>query len=144
MSLLRALQQAGVLRPLDEALAFSLRRLDPQTPDEVLAAAALASLAVAQGHAGFDPAQPRLLVDADIAWPEAEAWTQALVASRFVATPQSSVDEADAAPLVFERPAEGQGLLYLRRYREYERRLALHLRRIAAQPLDGDIEAIAP
>jgi exodeoxyribonuclease V alpha subunit len=139
MSLLRALQQAGVLRPLDEALAFSLRRLDPQTTDDVLAAAALASLAVAQGHAGFDPAQPRLLVDADVAWPEPEAWMQALHASRFVATPQSPVDEADAAPLVIEN-----GLLYLRRYREYERRLALQLRRIAAHPLDGDIEAIAP
>jgi exodeoxyribonuclease V alpha subunit len=142
MSLLRALQQAGVLRPLDEALAFSLRRLDPQTPDEVLAAAALASLAVAQGHAGFDPAQPRLLVDADIAWPEAEAWMQALHASCFVATPASAEEEAQAAPLALERTAEGQGLLYLRRYREYERRLALHLRRIAAQPLDGDIDAI--
>ena len=53
MSLLRALQQAGVLRTLDDALANTLRRLDPDTPDDVLAAAALASLAVAQGHAGF-------------------------------------------------------------------------------------------
>ena len=40
MSLLRELNQAGVLRTLDDALAQSLRRLDPDTPDEVLAAAA--------------------------------------------------------------------------------------------------------
>ena len=53
MSLLRALQQAGVLRTLDDALTNTLRRLDPNTPDDVLAAAALASLAVAQGHAGL-------------------------------------------------------------------------------------------
>lgn len=98
MSLLRALQQAGVLRTLDDALANTLRRLDPSTPDDVLAAAALASLAIAQGHAGFDPAQPRLLVDADLPWPDADAWLQQLAASRFVATPASPIVEAMAAP----------------------------------------------
>jgi exodeoxyribonuclease V alpha subunit len=140
MSLLRALQQAGVLRTLDDALANTLRRLDPSTPDDVLAAAALASLAIAQGHAGFDPAQPRLLVDADLPWPDADAWLQQLAASRFVATPASPIVEAMAAPLVLEH-----GLLYLRRYREYERRLALQLRRIASHPMLGTgIEPIAP
>ena len=139
MSLLRELNKLGVLRTLDDALANTLRRLDPETPDEVLAAAALASMAVANGHAGFDPASPRQLVDADIAWPNAEAWLQELAASRFVATPQSSVHEAEAAPLVLEN-----GLLYLRRYREYERRLALQLQRIAAQPMAADIASIAP
>ena len=140
MSLLRALQQAGALRALDDALARILRRLDPSTPDEVLAAAALASLAVANGHAGFDPAAPRQLVDAEIAWPDADAWMQALAASRFVATPASSSEEAEAAPLVLEH-----GLLYLRRYREYERRLALQLRRIAARVVpETAIERVAP
>ena len=140
MSLLRALQQAGALRALDDALARTLRRLDPSTPDEVLAAAALASLAVANGHAGFDPAAPRQLVDAEIAWPDADAWMQALAASRFVATPASSSEEAEAAPLVLEH-----GLLYLRRYREYERRLALQLRRIAARVVpEAAIERVAP
>ena len=139
MSLLRALQQAGVLRTLDVALAQSLRRLDPSAPDEVLAAAALASLAVANGHAGFDPASPRQLVDADIPWPDAGPWTRALLASRLIATPATADDEAEPAPLVYEH-----GLLYLRRYREYERRLALQLRRIAAQPMKSDIAPIAP
>ena len=139
MSLLRALQQAGVLRTLDDALANTLRRLDPHTPDDVLAAAALASLAIAHGHAGFDPASPRHLVDADIAWPDADAWLQQLAASRFVATPQSADDESDTAPLVLE-----SGLLYLRRYREYERRLALQLDRIASHVVpDMGIEPIA-
>lgn len=140
MSLFRALQQAGVLRTLDDALANTLRRLDPDTPDDVLAAAALASLAVAQGHAGFDPASPRQLVDADITWPDADAWMKQLAASRFVATPASPIDEAGTAPLVLEN-----GLLYLRRYREYERRLAMQLRRIAsaAMPEPG-IASIAP
>lgn len=140
MSLLRELNRIGALRALDDALANTLRRLDPDTPDSVLAAAALASLAVAQGHAGFDPAQPRLLVDADLAWPDAASWAQALAASPFVATPEAADAQAAAAPLVFEH-----GLLYLRRYREYERRLALRLRAIAsaAMPETG-IAALAP
>ena len=130
----------GLLRTLDDALANTLRRLDPETPDEVLAAAALASMAVANGHAGFNPTSPRQLVDAEIAWPDAEAWRQQLAASRVVATPHSPVDEAEAAPLVLEN-----GLLYLRRYREYERRLALQLQRIASQSMPGTgIEPIAP
>ena len=74
-SLFDALWRSGALRTLDHALAQSLRRLDPATPDSVLAAAVLASLAVANGHAGFDLASPRTLVDApDIAWPDANAW----------------------------------------------------------------------
>lgn len=139
MSLWRALIEAKTLRPLDEALARTLKRLDPDMPDDVLAAAALASLAVAQGHAGFDPASPRQLVDADIAWPDADAWLQQLAASRFVATPQSADDESDTAPLALEN-----GLLYLRRYREYERRLAMQLHRIASHVVpDMGIEPIA-
>ena len=140
MSLLRELNRIGALRALDDALANTLRRLDPDTPDSVLAAAALASLAVTQGHAGFDPAQPRLVVDADLPWPEADDWARQLEASPFVATPAAAEAPAAAAPLVFEH-----GLLYLRRYREYERRLALRLRAIAAAALpEGGIAALAP
>ncbi|WP_271679756.1 exodeoxyribonuclease V subunit alpha [Thermomonas mangrovi] len=140
MSLLRELNRLKALRPLDDALAHSLRRLDPDTHDDVLAAAALASLAVAQGHAGFDPANPRRLVDADVAWPQADAWIAQLAASRFVATPDTPEAPAASAPLVLEH-----GLLYLRRYREYERRLALQLRRIASHPMAGTgLDAIAP
>ena len=140
MSLWRALIEAKTLRPLDEALARTLKRLDPEMPNDVLAAAALASLAVAQGHAGFDPASPRQLVDADIAWPDADAWLQQLADSRFVATPASPSDEAETAPLVLEN-----GLLYLRRYREYERRLAMQLQRIASAVMpEPAIDPIAP
>ncbi|MGY0612935.1 exodeoxyribonuclease V subunit alpha [Luteimonas sp. A501] len=126
MGLLQQLAKAGALRTLDHALAQSLRRLDPDTQDSVLAAAALASLAVASGHAGFDPAKPQRLVDAAIDWPTPEAWTAALEASRWVARPDAGDAESAAdAPLVYEH-----GLVYLRRYREYERRLADGLRRI--------------
>ncbi len=134
MSLLNALFAGGHLRTLDHAFAQSLRRLRPDTPDEVLAAAALASLAVANGHAGFDPARPRLLVDVDMAWPQAEAWADQLRASPWIAQPADPLmPSATDAPLAFER-----GLLYLRRYREYESRLAAGLQRIADQPAHID------
>ncbi len=138
MSLMHALRQSGALRTLDDALAQSLRRLDPDTPDAVLAAAALASLAVAQGHAGFALASPSTLVDADLPWPDPATWQAALHDSRWVATPDTAGSESRAdAPLVLEGPPGQPGLLYLRRYREYERRLALGLQRIAAHALPG-------
>ncbi|MGJ4731126.1 AAA family ATPase, partial [Luteimonas sp. SDU101] len=124
--LLQQLAKAGALRTLDHALAQSLRRLDPDTPDTVLAAAALASLAVASGHAGFDLAEPQRLVEASIDWPTPHAWQAALSSSRWVHQPTADDTESvPDAPLVYEH-----GLVYLRRYREYERRLAAGLRRI--------------
>src|SRR5690606_34603162 len=141
IGLLQDLVRAGALRTLDYALAQSLRRLDPDTPDSVLAAATLASLAVASGHAGFDPAEPRRLVDAAIDWPTPDVWREALEASRWVARPDSGDAESAAdAPLVHEH-----GLVYLRRYREYERRLAAGLRRIGgALPHAGVAAGVAP
>ena len=145
MSLHDALAKAGLIRPLDHALARSLQRLRGDTPDSVLAAAALASLAVAQGHAGFDPAAPQRLFAArgevePPPMPASAAWQADLRASPWVASPDSSAEPADpSAPLVLEG-----GLLYLRRYREYERGLALGLRRIAAAPLPVfDVTALA-
>src|SRR5690606_14105700 len=86
--------------------------------------------AVAAGHAGFDPAQPQQLVDAPIDWPTPETWRQALASSRWVARPDAGDTESPAdALLVLEH-----GLLYLRRYREYERRLAEGLHRIGNPP----------
>jgi exodeoxyribonuclease V alpha subunit len=143
MSLLDALYKGGHLRTLDHALAQSLRRLDRATPDAVLAAAALASLAVAKGHAGMALASPQALLDADadVVWPGDADWRAQLAASRWVATPDGAIAVADPhAPLVLE----GE-LLYLRRYREYERTLALGLQRIAASAVpDTRIEPLAP
>jgi len=143
-SLLDALVRAGTLRTIDHALAQSLRRLDPATPDSVLAAATLASLAVAQGHAGFDPSAPQLLVDDaadhDIPWPDADTWHRELAASRWVSTPgpDATGEPTDPGrPLVLEGAPGSPGLLYLRRYREYERRVAVGLQRLAAQHAVG-------
>ena len=143
MSLLDTLFRNGHLRTLDHALAQSLRRLDAATPDDVLAATALASLAVAKGHAGLSLREPQALLDADtpIDWPSVDAWRACLAASRWVATPDDADAVADPhAPLVLEHD-----LLYLRRYREYERALAAGLQRLATQPVPATgVDALAP
>jgi len=130
MSLLTTLYRGNALRTLDHALAQSLRRLRPDTPDAVLLGAALASLAVSDGHAGLDPHQPQRLIDAEIEWPAPDVWLAQLRASSWVDVPETDDVVAGDAPLVLEN-----GLLYLRRYREYERRLAVGLQRIATHPL---------
>jgi exodeoxyribonuclease V alpha subunit len=138
MNLFEALCRSGGLRPLHEALARTLQRLDHDDGIDsdplLLAGAALASLAVARGHAAFDPGQPLLLFDTGpgLDWPEAQAWRDALAASRWVA----SGDERNGdgrGDLEASRPlALEHGLLYLRRYRDHERRLVADLRRLAA------------
>ncbi|MCD7098444.1 exodeoxyribonuclease V subunit alpha [Stenotrophomonas sp. MMGLT7] len=138
------LQRSGALRTLDLAFAQTLQRLAPDTGAEVLAGAALASLAVASGHAGLDPARAGVLLDTRDgpapALPDPADWQRALAASRWVAQPEPEDPAAPDCPLVLEH-----GLLYLRRYREYERRLAQGLRRLAAQPLpDFDAAPLAP
>lgn len=132
------------LRVVDLALADTLRRCDQadgiESDERVLLAASLASLAIAHGHAAFDPAQSGLLLDEASDVPDAAAWRDALRASRWVATPERDTIAAPTAPLVLE-----DGLLYLRRYREYERRLAQGLQRIAARsPTTSDFTNLAP
>ncbi|MCT8274585.1 exodeoxyribonuclease V subunit alpha [Xanthomonas translucens] len=143
-NLLAALHRSGALRTLDHAFAQTLSRLDPNTPDLVLSAAALASLAVASGHAGLDPARANVLLDPREGppphLPDPTDWQRALAASRWIAQPAPEEPAAADCPLVLEH-----GLLYLRRYREYERRLAQGLRRLAAQPLPPfDVTTVAP
>jgi exodeoxyribonuclease V alpha subunit len=107
-------------RLVDRAFAETLRRLDPTTEPPVLEAAALASFAVSQGHAALALQAGDEDCPVDV---------EAVRRSRWVAVPTSD-EEAAPLPLVLE-----YDLLYLRRYREYERRLAAGLRRIAAKVL---------
>ncbi|WP_372361755.1 exodeoxyribonuclease V subunit alpha [Xanthomonas sp. NCPPB 1325] len=143
-TLFSALIKAEVLRTLDLAFAQSLQRLAPDTDPQVLAGAALASLAVTSGHAGLDPARAGMLLDQRDgplpALPDPADWQRTLAASRWVDQPAPADPAAADCPLVLEH-----GLLYLRRYREYERRLALGLQRIAAQPMPAfDPATLAP
>ncbi len=140
MSLFADLQRSGALRVVDDSLAQTLRRLDPSTPELVLAGAALASSAIGQGHAAFDPARPALLCNAEIDWPSGEDWIAALESSRWISTPSHDTNADPAMPLVFEN-----GLLYLRRYRQYEFHLALNLQRIATHAHAAvDVGDLAP
>ncbi|CAG2098260.1 exodeoxyribonuclease V subunit alpha [Xanthomonas arboricola pv. juglandis] len=143
-TLFNALIKADALRPLDLAFAQSLQRLAPDTDPQVLAGAALASLAVTSGHAGLDPTRAGMLLDTREgpapALPDPTDWQRTLAASRWVDQPNPQDPAAADCPLVLEH-----GLLYLRRYREYERRLALGLQRIAAQsPPPFDAATLAP
>ena len=115
-------------RSVDRALAQLLLRLDPATAAPVLQGAELASLAVGMGHAAFDLQRPQLLVESFDELPQPRPWREALQASRWVSTPAPHEAAPTDAPLVLEGD-----LLYLRRYREYERRLAAGLHRLAAQ-----------
>lgn len=140
MTLLSELRNNGQLRTLDHALAISLGRLRPETAPSVLVAAALASLAVSQGHAGFDPAQPQRLVEGGFDWPSPTQWLEQLRESEWVALPEQPGVASVDAPLVLEN-----GLLYLRRYREYERQLAEGLQRIGRFALPSmALESLAP
>lgn len=135
MNLFEALQRSGALRPVDLALSHSLQRFDPGTEPSVLAAAALASYAVAQGHPAFDPGLCAQLVEPPIDWPDTDAWRDALAQCPWVAQPAGDEASAEEHPLVLE-----DGRIYLRRYREYERRLAVALRRLC----EPEEAAVAP
>jgi exodeoxyribonuclease V alpha subunit len=142
MSLLAALWHGGHLRAVDHALALALARARPDTPEAVQVAAALASRALADGHACVPLAAAADWLDggdtdgaADApavpALPSLEDWRAQLVASPWVHV--AGVDDALASSppdrvLVLERD-----IVALRRYRECEVRLATALRRRAAR-----------
>ncbi|KGQ18356.1 Exodeoxyribonuclease V alpha chain [Lysobacter dokdonensis DS-58] len=112
-------QRDDVPRVVDHAFANVLARREPDADPRVIDAAARASFAIAQGHAALD-------LDGDAQLREA------LALSRWVARPDADAVADPAMPLVLEGD-----LLYLRRYREYERRLAMGLRRIASAEIEG-------
>jgi len=122
MSLLRALERGAWIRSVDLALARSLRRAREETPDLVLAAAALASRAVANGHSQLPMALVRELlleVAGDRELPELpplEEWLEVLRASPWTSTPAIA---SESCVMVLDGEA-----LSLRRYWQYEARLA--------------------
>jgi exodeoxyribonuclease V alpha subunit len=142
MGLIARLRTQPAMRAVDLALADTLQRHAPATDECVLAAAALASLAVGLGHAAFDPARPQLLLPDVEVWPDADDWCAALAASAWVSQPLHADSADPTRPLVLE-----DSLLYLRRYREYEQRLALRLQALASASSvvpEAMIEALTP
>jgi exodeoxyribonuclease V alpha subunit len=141
MNLIAHLQRSqDSLRAVDIALADTLRRLDPGSDEITLAGAALASLAVGTGNSAFDPARSQLLLGSVPGLPDEDEWIAAWRASPWVSEPDAAAIAPASCPLVLEN-----GLLYLRRYREYERGLASGLKRLATQPpASVDLAAIQP
>jgi len=179
MSLLQALVRGGWLRSVDVGLAESMQRARSETPDLVLAAAALTSRAVANGHSQLPMAQVSELLleianDRDPPpLPPLDEWLLVLQASPWTATPPP-VGAASAANALASPPpvgaasaanalavagiaakaapttAEGFVLvlegeaLSLRRYWQYEQRLATAIAaRLAAPRRDHEGPALA-
>ncbi len=90
MSALDRWLHEGWLRPVDHALADTLRRLRPDTPEAVLLGAALASHALAFGHGQLPLARATELfleIDADRpppVMPGLESWLEAVASSPWV------------------------------------------------------------
>lgn len=140
MSPLDRWQQEGWLRAVDHALGATLQRLRPDTPDVVALAAALASRALEFGHSGVPLAGVANLL-AEIAperapptVPATAEWRAALISSSFVG---NGDDAARGRPLVFERER-----IALRRYWDYEVRLARALRALATPLPPPDADAL--
>jgi exodeoxyribonuclease V alpha subunit len=132
-ALLRRLVDAGTLAPVDAHFARAVTRLSSDREPEVALAAALASRAVQHGHVCADLAvlAGAPLRDADdrpvrdVTLPPLGRWLAALASSRAAGT--------EGAPLVLAGTR-----LYLRRYHDYERRLAERLRARAGSEHDVD------
>ncbi|MFA6986566.1 MAG: exodeoxyribonuclease V subunit alpha, partial [Arenimonas sp.] len=164
MSLLQALVRGGWLRSVDVGLAESMQRARSETPDLVLAAAALTSRAVANGHSQLPMALVSELLleianDRDPPpLPPLDEWLLVLQASPWTATPPpvgaaSAANAvavagiaAEAAPTTaegFVLVLEGEALS-LRRYWQYEQRLAAAIAaRLAAPRRDHEGPALA-
>lgn len=126
--------EEGRLRPMDRAFARFLATLDPHADPRVLAAAALVSRELADGHICVDIAS---LGEHDGALVGASGW---LHGTPLVASP----DGAPSSPLVLDGP-----LLYLRRFWRDEARVAAAiLHRLPALPepqgLDRELDRLFP
>ncbi len=153
ISSLGELFKKGVLTALDLELSETLMALTHETRDEIALGVAFASHAVGDGHAcvALDELVRRRFFDdageprGDVRLPELSALRAALGGSLLVDREPSGSDAGPtptpvaggARPLVLD----GDDRLYLRRYFEYEVRLARALRKLAApvNALDGAV-----
>jgi exodeoxyribonuclease V alpha subunit len=135
---LEALAKADVIAAIDEHFARAMARLVGGAPAEVLLGAAIASARTRDGHvcadltriAGAPVCDLLGKPVGDLRWPRLEAWIAALGQSELVG------GGVEARPLVLDA---ARGRLYLRRYWQYEQRLAEQLRARAAS-LDDELD----
>lgn len=132
---LEQLREADLIAPVDVHAATTWCRIGREERPEVLAAAALASRAIAAGHVCLDLRRVHALVPdtgpagvpaRGLDWPELGPWREALASSPLVhreAEARSASGEA-MRPLVLD----GEDRLYLRRYWDHQERLAAAIR----------------
>jgi exodeoxyribonuclease V alpha subunit len=133
---LEALSRIDVIADIDEQFARAMARLVGGAQTEVLLGAALASARTRDGHVCADLTRiaGAPICDAlgrpvgELRWPRLDAWMAALGDSELVG------DGVEVRPLVLDA---ARGRLYLRRYWQYEQRLATQLRARAAATDDG-------
>jgi exodeoxyribonuclease V alpha subunit len=121
--ILQRLLSLDLLAPIDEHFARTMARLVGGASNETLIGAALASARTREGHvcadlvrvAGTPILGPQGRSTGNLRWPELDEWTASLARSELVG------DGLMARPLVLD---QARGRLYLRRYWEYEQRLA--------------------
>ncbi|WP_415846068.1 exodeoxyribonuclease V subunit alpha [Stutzerimonas zhaodongensis] len=107
------------LGPLERAFIASLQRLEPETPDMVLLAAALCCEALASGDVCLPLerlAGKRPWAEVDLSLPALATWRAQLEASPLIGAP------GEYAPLILDGDR-----LYLARYQAYEEQLAEQL-----------------
>ncbi len=123
---LALLERHGVLTPLDCELAEALTKLAGETSPLVALGVAVASAAIGRGHtcAELSRLAGSLVFDDEgkplpsVELPELGAWLEALRKSSLVS--QGKPSETAPRPLVLD----AKGRLYLKRYFDYEERLA--------------------
>lgn len=124
---------SGYLDRADAALGAWVARAFPDAAPEAALAAALAARAVDDGHSALELAHAQAWLGGFAAFgeppalPEPSAWVDALRASAGACAVAGDAAAMARTPLVLD----AQGRVYLRRYFEYERRLAAALVRRA-------------
>ena len=129
--ILQRLLALDLIAPIDAHFAATMARLSGGESNETLIGAALASARTREGHvcadlkrvAGTPILGPQGRSTGNLRWPELDEWTATLARSELVG------DGPMARPLVLD-PVHGR--LYLRRYWEYEQRLARQIEARAA------------
>ena len=139
MSVLASLWRDGWLRNVDHALALSLRHAREDSSDWLLAAVALASRALGNGHSRLPLARaPELFAEIDASrdapeLPPLDDWLAILAASPWVLDAAAANETAAANRSGFVLVLEGDAIS-LRRYHDYECRLASALLQRAKAP----------
>jgi exodeoxyribonuclease V alpha subunit len=132
---LEQLREADLISPIDVHAATTWCRIGRDERPEVLAAAALASRALAAGHVCLDLRRVHALVPdsgppdpvaSGLDWPEPGPWREALASSPLVHsdTEARSASGDAVRPLVLDE----EDRLYLRRYWDHQERLAAAIR----------------